>query len=148
MPIPELSEYGLLPEGVYDCTLDEIGARFGRFQKTDRRVQLFAKLCDLGDEERRAGLALALMIDGNFVSDKPDPGDIDLVIVLSEGYNFAAKLPPVMYNAISKTRLRRAYQFDVFVVEEQSPEYIERVAFFCQDSRRVNARKGILRVQL
>jgi hypothetical protein len=88
------------------------------------------------------------MIDGSFVSDKPDPRDIDLVIVLSEGYNFAAELPPVMYNAISKTRLRRAYQFDVFVVEEQSPEEIERVAFFCQDSRRVNARKGILRVQL
>jgi hypothetical protein len=72
MPIPELSEYGLLPEGIHDCTLDEIGARFGRFQKTDRRVQLFAKLCDLVDEERRAGLALALMIDGSFVSDKPE----------------------------------------------------------------------------
>ncbi len=148
MPIPELNEDGLLPEGVFDCTLDEIGVCFGRFQKTDRRGQLFAKLCDLVDEERRAGLAVALMIDGSFVSSKPDPGDIDLVIVLPEGYNFAAELPPMAYNAISKSRLRRAYQFDVFVVEEHSVEDIERVAFFCQDSRQVNARKGILRVQL
>jgi hypothetical protein len=31
----------LLPEGIHDCTLDEIGARFGRFQTTDRRVHLF-----------------------------------------------------------------------------------------------------------
>jgi predicted nucleotidyltransferase len=122
MPIPELNENGLLPEGVWDCTLEEIGARFGQFQRTDRRVQLFAKLCDLVAEERRAGLAVALMIDGSFVSGKPDPGDIDLVIVLPDGYNFAAELLPVAYNAISKSRLRRAYQFDVFVVEEQSPE--------------------------
>jgi len=41
MPIPDLNEDGLLSEGVHDCTLDEIGARFGRFQVTDRRIQLF-----------------------------------------------------------------------------------------------------------
>ncbi|HEX4947665.1 MAG TPA: hypothetical protein VFZ34_13425 [Blastocatellia bacterium] len=148
MPIPELNEHGLLPEGMYDGTLEEIGARFGRFQTTDRCVQSFAKLCDLVDEERRAGLAIALLIDGSFVSSKPDPGDIDLVIVLPDGYNFAAELPPMAYNAISKRCLRRVYQFDVFVVENHSVEYIERVAFFCQDSRQVNARKGILKAQL
>lgn len=148
MPIPALNEYGLLPQGVHHCTLAEIGARFGRFQRTDRRMQLFAKLCALVDEERRAGLAIALMIDGSFVSSKPDPGDIDLVIVLPEGYNFGAELLPLQYNAISKSRLRRSYQFDVFVVEEHSLEYTERVAFFCQNSRRANERKGILRIQL
>ena len=148
MLIPELNDAGLLPEGVYDCTLEEIGVRFGRFQKTDRRVQLFEKLCALVDEERRAGLAIALLIDGSFVSSKPNPGDIDLVIVLPEGYNFGAELSPLQYNAISKSRVRRAYQFDVFVVEEHSLEYTERVAFFCQNSRRTNERKGILRVAL
>jgi hypothetical protein len=61
MPIPELNTEGLLPEGIYDCTLDEIGARFGRFQTTDRRVQLFKKLRELVEEERQAGLAVELI---------------------------------------------------------------------------------------
>jgi hypothetical protein len=84
MPIPALNDKGLLPEGLYDCTLAEIGARFGQFQRTDRRVQLFAKLCALVEEEQRAGIATALLIDGSFALSKPSPGDIDLVIVLPE----------------------------------------------------------------
>ena len=44
MPIPFLDEHGFLPAGIHDCTLEEIKARFGSFQTTDRRPQLFAKL--------------------------------------------------------------------------------------------------------
>ncbi len=44
MAIPSLDSEGFLPVGVHDCTLDEIGARFGTFQRSDRRPQLFARL--------------------------------------------------------------------------------------------------------
>lgn len=149
MPIPELNEDGLLPEGVYDCTLGEIGARFGRFQKTDRRVQLFAKLCDLVDEEQRAGIAIELIIDGSFVTNKAAPGDIDLVLVIPAGYRSGGDLPPFRYNAISKQHLRQRYQFDVFVARQNSPLYNQQLDFFQQDSRVTgNSRKGVLRIQL
>jgi hypothetical protein len=34
MPIPPLDEDGLLPEGIHECSLEEIRARFGSFQVT------------------------------------------------------------------------------------------------------------------
>ncbi|MGH9935029.1 MAG: DUF6932 family protein, partial [Blastocatellia bacterium] len=97
MPIPELNEDGLLPEGVHDCTLDEIGVRFGRFQVTDRRIQLFEKLRLLVEEERQAGLAIEMIVDGSFVTDKLEPGDIDLLIVLPPDYNREGELAPFRY---------------------------------------------------
>ena len=149
MPIPELNENGLLPAGVYDCTLAEIGMRFGRFQRTDRRVQLFAKLCALVEEEQRAGIAMELFIDGSFVTDKAAPGDIDLVIVVPEEYRSGGNLPPFRYNAISKLHLRRRYQFDVFVARQHSPLYHQQLDFFQRDSRLANdTPKGILRMTL
>ncbi len=151
MPIPPLNDVGLLSEGVHDCTLDEIGARFGRFVVSERRVRLFAQLRELIEEEQRAGITVALIVDGSFVTDKPEPGDIDLVIVLPEDYNFDAEMPPFQYNAISKVHLRRRYRFDAFVAKEHSPEYQEWVTLFQRDkreSRESTKRKGILRIQL
>jgi hypothetical protein len=44
MPIPDLDQGGFLPPGVHDCSLEEIGERFARFQVSDRRMRLFDKL--------------------------------------------------------------------------------------------------------
>ena len=146
MSIPELNEDGVLPEGIYDCTLDEIGERFGRFQTTDRRVHLFENLCALVNEERAAGIAIEMLINGSFVTDKPEPNDIDLLIVLPEDYIRAAALAPFRYNAISKSNLRRRYRFDVFVVGKDSTEYYERLRFF--QGTREEKEKGILRLTI
>jgi hypothetical protein len=35
--IPPFNQDGYLPEGIYDCTMDETAERFGGFQKSDRR---------------------------------------------------------------------------------------------------------------
>jgi len=42
MPIPDLNEDGLLPEGIHEASLEEVRERFGRFQRTDRRPDLFS----------------------------------------------------------------------------------------------------------
>jgi hypothetical protein len=150
MPIPELNESGLLPEGIHDCTLDEISARFGRFQTTDRRVRLFEKLRALVEEERQAGLAVELIVDGSFVTDKPEPGDIDLVIVLPADFDLSVELPPFKYNAISKRQLRWHFPFDVFVVRERAQEHEKRVQYFQQvkDDETLEKRKGLLGIKL
>src|SRR5437763_745258 len=44
MPIPDLNADGLLPTGLFDCTLEEIRQRFGSFQGSERRPHLFARL--------------------------------------------------------------------------------------------------------
>jgi len=47
MPIPALNADGLLPAGVFDCTLPEVRVRFGAFRGSDHRARLFARLEEL-----------------------------------------------------------------------------------------------------
>ncbi len=147
MPIPELNADGVLPAGIHACTLAELGQRFGLFQLSDRRVRLFEQLRDLAQEEQAAGLALEMFVDGSFTTAKPEPGDIDLVIVLPADYNPGVELPPFKYNAISKRGIQRRYPFDVFVVTANSTAYFKWVDFY-QQIKGSKLRKGILRVTL
>jgi hypothetical protein len=56
MPIPTLNENGLLPEGIFDCTLAEIRMHFGKFQQTDQRPRLFLRLEELFETMQRSEL--------------------------------------------------------------------------------------------
>jgi predicted nucleotidyltransferase len=147
MPIPELNEDGVLPVGIYDCTLEEIGERFGRFRTTDRRVRLYERLRELVDEEQKAGLAIELIVDRSFATDKANPSDIDLVIVLPKDYNLNVEMSPFCYNAISKRDIRRRYRFDAIALRNQSDRYFEWVGFY-QKIKGSDQRKGILRIKL
>ncbi len=82
MPIPELNQDGFLPEGIHAASLEEVRERFGRFQRTDRRPALFAKLSTYMAEVRASGLVVAVIVDGSFVTAKDEPSDIDLILVL------------------------------------------------------------------
>ena len=93
MPIPTLDTDGLLPAGIFDCTLAELRERFGRFQVSDQRTRLFARLEELVAAMQRSGLFEALLVDGSFVTAKPAPNDIDLVAVLRPGHDFERDLP-------------------------------------------------------
>src|SRR6267143_6908647 len=98
MPLPALNHDGLLPPGIHDCTLDELKVGFGNFQGNDQRPRLFARLEDFLDEARTAGLVRCVLVNGSFVTSKPDPNDIDMVVVVSLGHDFAADLLPLQYN--------------------------------------------------
>src|SRR6476660_9378466 len=101
MAIPELNAEGVLPPGIHDCTLKEVRERFGVFQSSDRRPRLFATLRALVYEWRTAGLFLAVLLDGSFVTSKPAPNDIDLVLVVRSGHNFRGEWLPDQYNLLS-----------------------------------------------
>src|SRR5512132_1116397 len=93
MPIPNLDHRGVLPPGLHACSLDEIQARFGSFQESDRRVRLHEELVRYAAAARDSRMIRALVVDGSFVTDKAEPGDIDLVIVLG-GAIPQGDLPP------------------------------------------------------
>ena len=54
--IPAFNEYGCLPEGIYDCTMEEAAQRFGVFQSSDRRPQLWDKFIAFMREAKFCGL--------------------------------------------------------------------------------------------
>jgi hypothetical protein len=148
MPVPAFNEHGFLPPGVHDCTMDEIRVRFGSFQGTDRRAQLFAKLMTVHSEAKVAGIVRAIIVDGSFVTAKPDPNDIDLVIVVASDHDLAADLGPAAYNIISKKHVQRRFGFDMVAVREGTLEYDDATTFFQHVRRQPALRKGILWVGL
>lgn len=86
--IPPFNDNGWLPEGVYDCTIDEAAERFGSFQGSDRRPQLWKGFTEFMGEAEASGFTEAVLVDGSFVTAKPDPNDIDLVIVVGALFDF------------------------------------------------------------
>jgi hypothetical protein len=148
MPIPLLKANGLLPEGVFDCTLSEIRAHFGQFQESDQRPRLFARLEELFRTMQNSGLFEFLIVDGSFVTANPAPKDIDLVGILKPGHDFEQDLPMSKYAQVSRSLLRRRFGFDVMIAERDSALYKSYIEFFARVREFPDRRKGILRVNL
>jgi hypothetical protein len=146
MPIPEMDQAGFLPEGVHEATIEEVRERFGRFQRTDRRPVLFAKLALFLAEVRASGLVEAVILDGSFVTPKDEPSDIDLILVLRPDHDDRAELRPFEYNAISRRMVRRRFRFDVVSARAGSDEYEQSVSFFQLVKGRSDLRKGVIKV--
>lgn len=80
--IPPLDARGLLPPGRHECrTLADIEDRFAT---NAHRLKLLRGLQQFIQAElAQAAQGLALYIGGSYLSDKPDPGDIDCTIVMT-----------------------------------------------------------------
>jgi hypothetical protein len=146
MPIPELNESGLLPEGIHEASLEKVRERFGRFQRTDPRPDLFAKFYLFMSEVRAAGLIEAVIVDGSFVTAKDEPSDIDLILILRPDHDYRVELRPFEKNALSRRRVRRRFRFDVVIAREGSDEYEQSVSFFQGVKGRSGLRKGVVKV--
>ena len=148
MAIPDLNDNGLLPEGLFECSVAEIIDRFGRFQQSSCRQRLAQRLQEFLREVATTGLATAVIVDGSFVTEKPEPNDIDLVLVLRPGHHFTGALRSFEYNIVPRRRVRKVFGFDMLVAEEGQPELEEFVEFFAQVRGDPDVRKGMLRVTL
>lgn len=148
MPIPDLNDNGLLPEGVHDCSFAELVERFGQFQQSDCRRRLAKRLEEFFREVGATGFAVSIIVDGSFVTEKAEPNDIDLVLVLRAGHNFSTTVRPFEYNVLSRRRVRKSYGFDMLLAEEGQPEFSEFIEFFTQVRGDPDVRKGLLRVTL
>ena len=146
MPIPKLDQNGLLPVGTHDCSFEELREHFAGLRSTRRRRDLAEALRRYLEEVRATGLAVAVIVDGSFVTDKEDPGDIDLILVVRRGCDISAILRPFEYNVVSKGRVRRRYEFDLLVAREDRRDLPDYVGFFQNVRDHPELRKGLLRV--
>jgi len=150
-------EYNLLPPGLHETSLEGVGERYGSFQGSDRRCRLFAKLKEYTEEIGKAASGAVVIVDGSFVMGGVDsPDDIDLILIMPDGWDFAAELKPFQYNIASKKMVKRKYGFDVRTVRANSPEMEEWVEFFSQVNVKwcatmgipAGTKKGLVRISL
>jgi predicted nucleotidyltransferase len=99
-------------------------------------------------ETRRSGIVRFLIVDGSFVTGKPAPNDIDLMVVVAPDHDFDSELAPTAYDVVSRHRVHRKYGFDMFVAREDSTEYRRWTEFFQQVRLEPGRKKGILKLML
>ena len=151
--IPELAD-GVLPEGIHLCTMEEVAEAFGRFWRSDRRLRLTEQLRRFVEDARKSGIVAAVVIDGSYVTQKPEPDDIDLIVALRPGLPRDVELRPFEYNVQSRRMVKQLYRFDVKVAEDGSSLYAEHVDFFAEvrsddpEQSTTRLRKGLLRIEL
>lgn len=111
----------LLLPGVHEVSLETVKEHFGKFQRSDRRLILFAKLSDYLNALKKAGCGQSVILDGSFVmACIEEPEDIDIVLVMPSEWDMAADLKPFQYNLVSKKVVKSAYRFDLFTVKAGS----------------------------
>jgi len=99
-------------------------------------------------EASMSGAVEMVLMDGSFVTAKPDPNDIDLVIVLPASHDFSANLPAAQYDVLAQKRVRKRFGFDILVVKNSSESLEHAIAFFQQVRQRPDLQKGLLEIVL
>ena len=82
MALPSFNESGELPLGVHAASLREVLARFG--VSTPQRRVIALRLERIYQVARGSGHLARFVVFGSFVTDKPEPNDVD-VFLLMEG---------------------------------------------------------------
>lgn len=83
MALPDLDAKGNLPPGRHDASVEEVRAAFvDPFDQSHSRRAIFDWWTELRDALTELGAYEAHWLAGSFVSDKPQPNDIDLITVL------------------------------------------------------------------
>ena len=142
MGIPDLGQNGELPPGEHTATLDEVEQHFGL--STPRRIALMKGL-----RAAVANLAKAkvgqIWINGSFITDKPEPNDIDGCWQYSPDVNLE-RLDPVF---LMPSRLPMKAKFGVEFFPASVVEAASGVPFprFFQINRDGEP-KGIIVVQI
>ena len=132
--IPAFNDDGYLPEGVHRATLEEVAARFGVESELRRaEVQSLGWLVDLA---RRAG-ALRLIVNGSFVTDRPEPNDVDCVLLIGPGFPRDAEAEQELLDGLPFVELK-------IVGAEDFTLFVERI--FASDRQAIP--KGMIEVVL
>lgn len=146
--LPEFDIDGDLPPGIHQAPLDELELRLGRFVVSDRRINLFTFFKQLMAMARRSGIVDRLVVGGSFVTAKPEPNDIDVVIILSIGLDFEA-LTARQYTVTDRRALRRVLKteaLDIITVRDGTTRMDLVLEFF--QSKRDNKQVGVVEVKL
>ena len=84
MSLPDFNHQGDLPVAVYLATIDEILVRFGtgtlqRQAVTERFLKIFGIA-------KSTGKLLRFIIFGSYITNKPNPKDIDIILVMADDF--------------------------------------------------------------
>jgi hypothetical protein len=84
MALPDFTSTGDLPPGVHPASLEEVVARFG--SGTARRQIVTETLRRIYALVRATGELQRFIIFGSYITAKPEPNDVDIVLLMADGF--------------------------------------------------------------
>ena len=85
MALPNLNDAGELPIGIHQATIDEVIAQFG--SGTLQREVVTARLQRIYQIAKDTGNLQQLIIFGSYITAKPEPNDVDVVIIFNDDFD-------------------------------------------------------------
>lgn len=85
MPLPDFNDEGDLPRGLHQATIDEIITRFST--GTPQRQAVTTRLTRIYNLVQATGKLERFIIFGSFITNKPDPNDVDIVLVMGNDFS-------------------------------------------------------------
>ena len=85
MALPNLNDAGELPIGIHQVTIDEVIAQFG--SGTLQREIVTTRLQRIYQIVKGTGNLQQLIIFGSYITAKPEPNDVDVVIIFSDDFD-------------------------------------------------------------
>src|SRR5688572_12268648 len=141
--IPAFRPDGYLPVGLHPASEADVTFRFG--SSTRRRRRLVLRLRRWVDLARRTR-ARRLLVDGSFVTAKPDPNDIDAVILLPA--HFQEQVERGADAALELERMLLTQSPEEIFGAEDDADWDDWVEFFSRTREADGRRKGLVEVEL
>jgi hypothetical protein len=141
--IPAFRLDGYLPEGLHRADEIEVTFRFG--SATPRRRRLVLRLRRWLDLARQIGVR-RFLVDGSFVTAKPDPNDIDAVIFLPTDFQLQVQRDLDAALDLEQMLLTRSPE-ELFAAEDET-DWNDWFEFFSRTREADGRRKGLVEIIL
>ena len=141
--IPLFDADGYLPVGLYLADEAEATFRFG--STSARRRRLVMRLRRWIMLAKQVG-AKRFLVDGSFVTDKPEPEDIDAVILLPR--DFSGQIEQGKESAIELEQMLLTRRPEELFAAEDESDWDEWFEFFTRTHEADGRRKGLVEIQL
>jgi predicted nucleotidyltransferase len=145
MPLPNLNHEGELPEGVHPAAIDEVVAQFG--SGTEQRMIATEHLKRIYQLVKETGHLQQLLIFGSYITSKPKPNDVDVVIIFDDDFDMAACSEEVK-NLLNHQQAATEFGASVFWIRP-SLLFLETIDEFIAgwQVKRDGTRRGIIEVR-
>lgn len=141
--IPAFRPDGYLPVGVHLSDEAEVTFRFG--SSTPRRRRLVLRLRRWITLAKQVGVR-RFLLDGSFVTAKPDPDDIDAVVLLSASFQSQVVRGDEAALELEQMLLTRRPE-ELFAAEDDA-DWTDWVEFFARTRETDDRQKGLVEIAL
>ena len=143
--LPELTIGGELPPGVHTADWQEFLSRFGR--SSPRRLWLSDRLRTILELAASGGRLRRVFVWGSFVTAKPAPRDLDILLIMSEDFQ-VAQVSAAAQGVFDSTRAKLQFESDVFWARGSIGQEVLDLWLDTYQTSRSFRKRGIVELEL